>query len=216
MYLYYLIALMEENIAILIADLSGYTALTETHGPVTAADMVETFLTIVDNCLVGDTILHQRVGDEVMIISSSPDQLISTAVMLIQNCFKEHLFLQLHGGLHYGKVLKRNNHYFGSPINLTSRIANKANAGTFWCSSEFINALSNPGMFTFHSKEKHNFKNISEEIGVSELVIENAKVFYIDPICRMLMLEKDNAISHPDEKNIFFCSTSCRDIYLRK
>jgi len=207
---------MEQNIAILIADLSGYTALTETHGPGTAADMVDTFLNIVDNCMVGDTVLHQRVGDEVMLVSSSPDHLISTAVRLIQNCLKEHLFLQLHGGLHYGKVLKRNNHYFGSPINLTSRIANKATTGTFWCSSDFINALSNPGMFTFRAKEKHNFKNVSEEIGVSELIIENVKGFYIDPVCRMLMLETNAAVSHPDEKDVFFCSTSCRDIYLKK
>jgi class 3 adenylate cyclase len=118
---------MEQNIAILIADLSGYTALTETHGPETAADMIDPFLKIVDNCLVGDTILHQRVGDEVMIVSNFPDELISTAIMLIQNCYKQHLFLQLH----YGKVLKRDNHYFGSRINLTSRIAGKANTEEF-------------------------------------------------------------------------------------
>ena len=144
---------MEQNIAILIADLSGYTALTETHGPATAADMIDKFLDIVEDCLVGDSKLHQRVGDEVMIVSTSPDQLISTAIMLIQNCSKEHHFLQVHGGLHYGKVLKRNNHYFGSPVNLTSRIANKANKGTFWCSSGFMNELSNPGHLHFLQKK---------------------------------------------------------------
>jgi hypothetical protein len=30
---------MEQNITILIANLSGYTALTETHGSVVAADL---------------------------------------------------------------------------------------------------------------------------------------------------------------------------------
>ncbi len=30
---------MERNVAILMADLSGYTALTETHGSVSAADL---------------------------------------------------------------------------------------------------------------------------------------------------------------------------------
>jgi class 3 adenylate cyclase len=84
-----------------------------------------------------------------MIVSSSADQLINTALLLIQNCSKEHYFLQLHGGLHYGKVLKRNDHYFGSPVNVTSRIASKANKGTFWCSSEFINQVSNTVQFTF-------------------------------------------------------------------
>lgn len=206
---------MEENIAILIADLSGYTALTETHGPVTAADMIDKFLDIVKDCLAGDSKLHQRVGDEVMIISASPDQLISTAIMLIRNCAKEHHFLQLHGGLHYGKVLIRNDHYFGSPVNLTSRIANKASKGTFWCSSGFVNALSNPRAFTFSPKEKHSFKNISEETDVFELVIENTTSFHIDPVCRMVIHKKENAIPHPEKENILFCSADCLDIYIR-
>ena len=59
---------MEKNLAILIADLSGYTALTEAHGAMSAADLIDTFLKMVDESLVGDSHLHQRRGDEVMII----------------------------------------------------------------------------------------------------------------------------------------------------
>jgi adenylate cyclase len=203
---------MEQNIAILIADLSGYTALTETHGPAIAADMIDKLLDIVEDSLTGDSELHQRVGDEVMIVSTSPDQLVKTATMLIQNCSKEHYFLQLHGGLHYGKVLNRNNHYFGSPVNLTSRIANKASKGTFWCSAEFVNELSDTSAYTFSSKGKHNFKNVSEETDIFELM-ENVNSFYIDPVCRMLIHKKEMAIHHPHEQNIFFCSPDCLGIY---
>ena len=206
---------MEQNIAILIADLSGYTALTETHGPSKAADTVDRFLNITEDCLAGDSKLHQRVGDEVMIVSTTADQLMRTALLLIQNCSKEHLFLQLHGGLHYGKVLKRNDHYFGSPVNLTSRIAGKANKGTFWCSSEFINQLSNEVEFTFSAKGKHSFKNVSEDVDVFELVLENTKLVYIDPVCRMLIHKMDNTIPHPHEQNIFFCSNDCLNIYVK-
>ena len=35
---------MEQNTAILIADLSGYTALTEAHGASTAANTIDKFL----------------------------------------------------------------------------------------------------------------------------------------------------------------------------
>ena len=44
-----------EKIAILIADLSGYSALTETHGAVSAADLIDKYLGIVEDCLVGDS-----------------------------------------------------------------------------------------------------------------------------------------------------------------
>ena len=205
---------MEQNLAILIADLSGYTALTETHGPSTAADMVDKFLNIVKVCLVGDCKLHQCVGDEVVIVSPFPDQLICTAIMLIQNCSNEHHFLQVHGGLHFGKVLVRNGHLFGSPINLTSRIAGKANKGTFWCSSGFVNELSNSSEFTFCTKGKHLFKNVSEETEVFELTLQDPNSIHIDPVCRMLIHNKEKAVPHPSEKNIFFCSPDCLYIYI--
>src|SRR6187431_177061 len=100
---------MEENIAILMADLSGYTALTETHGAASAADLIDRYVEIVEDCLIGDSKLQERVGDEVMIVSSSADFLLSTAALIIKKTSKEENFLQVHGGLHYGSVLKKNN-----------------------------------------------------------------------------------------------------------
>ena len=204
---------MEKNIAILMADLSGYTALTETHGSVAAADLIDKYIGIVENCLVGDSELHERTGDEIMIVSDSPDFLLATALMIGKNTSNEENFLQVHGGLHYGKVLKRANSYFGSTINLTSRIAARANPGTYWCSEEFVTALSNKSVFTLTSKGNHVFKNISKEKEVFELCIENRKAFYIDPVCRMLILDPKNAISHPNEGDKYFCSPNCLKIY---
>jgi class 3 adenylate cyclase/YHS domain-containing protein len=205
---------MEQDIAILMADLSGYTALTETHGSFSAADVIDKYTAIVETCLVGQSHLHQRTGDEVMIVSTSPGDLISTAMMIIQNTSKEDNFLQVHGGLHYGKILKRNNHYFGNTINITSRIVSKATPGTFWCSEAYINALADRTSFTFLPKGKHRFKNISEETEMYELFITGLESFSIDPVCRMLLNKKDNLIPHPAEENIFFCSQNCLNIYI--
>ena len=206
---------MEEHIAILMADLSGYTALTETHGPSGAADLVEKYISIVQGCLVGDSHLHGVVGDEVIIISSSADHLIYTALLLIQHTSKEENFLQVHGGLHYGKILKRNNNYFGTTINLASRITNKAAPGTFWCSGDYVAALSDRAAFTFESKGKHRFKNLSEENEVFELITDHPKAFYIDPVCRMIISNEERAVRHSDLPDIFFCSSGCMDIYNR-
>jgi adenylate cyclase len=205
---------MEKNIAILIADLSGYTALTETHGSVAAADLIDKYIGIVENCLVGDSKLHERTGDEIMIVSSSPDFLLATALMIGTKTSNEENFLQVHGGMHYGKVLKRANSYFGSALNLTSRIAAKANAGAYWCSDDFVNALSDKSVFTLISKGNHFFKNISKEKEVFELGNEDRKTFYIDPVCRMLILDPQNAIPHPNEGDQYFCSPNCLEIYI--
>ena len=200
---------MEKNTAILIADLSGYTALTEAHGALTAADTIDKYINIVLASLKGKSTLHEHVGDEVMIMSDSADDLLNTAISLIANCSKEHRFLQIHGGLHYGKILKHNSHYFGSPLNYTSRIAAKANKGTFWCSSIFINALSNPLAYSFSSKEKQQFKNVTEKIDVFEIVMNETSEYKVDPFCRMLIHDIKNAIPHPYDNSIFFCSNDC-------
>jgi adenylate cyclase len=204
---------MEENIAILIADLSGYTALTETHGASSAADLIDKYMEIVDDCLVGDCKLKERTGDEVMIISRSADFLLSTAAKIITQTSKQENFLQVHGGLHYGTVLKRSNSYFGSAINLTARIAAKANPGTFWCSKDFINALDDKSTCSFQSKGKQKFKNINEEKEVAELQIDNPNNFLVDPVCRMLIVDKEIALEHPKKTGIFFCSQHCLNHY---
>jgi class 3 adenylate cyclase/YHS domain-containing protein len=204
---------MEENISILMADLTGYTALTETHGATSAADLIDRYLEIVEDCLVGDCELKERTGDEVMIVSQSSDFLLSTALRMIKNTSKEDNFLQVHGGLHYGKVLKRGNSYFGSTINLASRIATKANPGTFWCSEEFIGSISDKSLITLKSLGKHSFKNINAENKIAELVNEPSKSFVIDPVCRMQILDKTIAIKHPHDNHLFFCSSGCLDIF---
>ena len=205
---------MEKDTAILMADLSGYTALTETHGSIAAADLIDKYVEIVENCLVGDSEIHERTGDEIMIVSSSPDFLLATALMIGKHTSNEENFLQVHGGLHYGKALKRANSYFGSAINLTSRIAAKANAGTYWCSEDFVNTLSDKSLFTLTAKGKHLFKNVSKEKELFELCTEDRKTFYIDPVCRMLILDPKNAILHPNEGDQYFCSSDCLEIYI--
>jgi len=204
---------MEENIAVLMADLTGYTALTETHGAASAADLIDRYVEIVEDCLIGDSKLQERIGDEVMIVSSSADFLLSTAAMIIKRTLNEENFLQVHGGLHYGRVLKRNNSYFGSAINVTARIAAKASPGTFWSSKEFINALTDKSLFKFQSKGQHRFKNINEEKEMVELVDKQSNLVFVDPVCKMLILDKSIAKQHPEKQELFFCSQACLDTF---
>ncbi|MBK9381422.1 MAG: hypothetical protein IPN39_08830 [Chitinophagaceae bacterium] len=98
---------MEINIAILMADLSGYTAMTEIHGAESAAAMVDRYLTLVNKSLVGDSHLHERIGDQVVIISSHAEQLAYTATFLFEFAHEQEDFLPLHAALHYGPVVKK-------------------------------------------------------------------------------------------------------------
>lgn len=92
-----------------------------------------------------------------MFVSDSPEFLLATALKLAAYIASEENFLQVHGGLHYGKVLKRAGNYFGSALNLVSRIASKAVAGTFYCSDEFVNSITVKSLCTFKSKGNYLF-----------------------------------------------------------
>lgn len=206
---------MEEDIAILIADLSGYTALTETHGSLSAADLIDKYVDIVNASLIGDSRLQERVGDEVLIVSASPDYLLATAELLLQKTQEEYNFLEVHGGLHYGKLLQRKDSYFGSALNLTSRIASQASAGSFLCSEEFMNAISDKSMYKFIPKGKYNFKNVKDEKEVYEISLSKPTHLYIDPICRMIVKKEATSFTHPNKSDILFCSQHCLEAYLQ-
>lgn len=204
---------MEKKLAILMADLSGYTALTETHGALAAADLIDKYFQIVTDCLIGETHLHERTGDEIMIVSGSPTDLLATALLIGTKTSIEENFLRVHGGMHYGNVLQRANSYFGSAVNLAARIAAKANAGTFWCSEEFVNALPKGAALSLLSRGIHSFKNISKAIEVFELSIDDQKTLLIDPVCRMLIQDTRQAVEHPEETDTYFCSPDCLEVY---
>jgi len=206
--------MMEQDLAILIADLSGYTALTETHGASSAADLIDKYVEIVNNSLVGTSRVHERVGDEVMIVSDSADDLLSTAEVLLQNVFREYNFLQVHGARHYGRILQRNNNLFGSALNLTSRIASKAPPGSFLCSKDFLDAVRDKNFYSFRSIGNYNFKNVSEESEVFEIALEKPESLYVDPVCRMLLTDPEKCISHPSQSDLYFCSSNCLEIFM--
>ncbi len=199
-----------------MADLSGYTALTEAHGAMAAADIVDRYVDMVKCCLVGESYLHERIGDEVLIISSSPEDLLSTALVLLQTAHKEENFLLLHGGLHWGKLLQRNNSYFGTAINLAARIASKADRGSIWCSQHFIASLSKPSSVSFTGKGKHQFKNIDGENELYQIEVKDQSELHIDPVCHMLILDEKKAFSHPSFPETYFCSPGCMDLFVNK
>ncbi|MES1181295.1 MAG: hypothetical protein ABUL44_00725, partial [Flavobacterium sp.] len=97
----------------------------------------------------------------------------------------------------------------------TSRIAAKADPGTFWCSEEFADSLSDKSIANLQSKGKHSLKNISEHKELYELKNENNRPVFIDSVCRMVILNTDKAIKHPTNKDVFFCSTACLDIHMK-
>jgi adenylate cyclase len=208
---------MKRMTGIMMADLSGYTAMTEIHGDNAAMKLVEKYLLIGKKSLIGKSVIYEMTGDQLLMISDNADDLGMTAIALKRNAEKKSHFLEIHFGLHYGAVIEKKGHLFGAVVNFTSRILTCAGVSKILCSKEFIKALSHPEQFQFIPQGENSFKNILKTAELFEMlpaVGKSLPQFHIDPICHMRLTVNANMISS-NYKDIeyFFCSESCKILF---
>ena len=204
---------MEEDLAILMADLTGYTAMTHAHGGASAAKIVGKYMQLVDTALVGSAQAVQRIGDQVVIISKNSDDLLATSMNLNKLTSDEHQFLSIHAGIHYGPVFLDNNNLFGSTINIASRIMNVAQRAQILCSRSFLLQLQES--LHFRSIGFHKLKNVVEEFELFELLSKTEyPQLLFDPVCHMqLDPEKENYPVTLADTTFYFCSQHCRGLF---
>lgn len=206
----------QQQLAFLIADLSGYTALTEAHGDLSAANIVERYGEIVQSTLCVDAQLVERVGDEVLIVASNLEGLIETAVSLRAKIVQEPLFPSMHAGLHTGTALKQGNKYFGSALNLTSRVAAYARGDQILCTDDVAVRAQKVAGIEVLPMGRVQFKNIVNPVAIFEIVTgdERREAPVIDPVCRM-QVNRESAPARLPFKNrsFYFCSFECAKIF---
>ena len=193
----------------LIADLAGFTALTDGHGDMTAASIVSRYIEIVNDTLHPDSHLIERTGDEVLIASNNTQSIVETAIHLRHTVERESDFPCVHVGIHTGSALKKDGHYFGRALNLTSRIAAHARGGEILCTEKIVASVQQLIGVQYHSIGQIQFKNISEPVSLYEIIVEGQReeCTAIDPVCHM-HVQPEKATAHIlfEDKMYYFCS----------
>ena len=196
----------------LIADLSGYTALTEAHGNISAAQIVKRYVEIVQECLRKDSQLVETVGDEVLIVGNDAPNLIQLGLHLREKVEKEPNFPAVHIGIHAGYVLQQEGKYFGSAVNVASRTAAHARAGQILCTDSIIELINDAETISYQPLGEVHFKNIVEPIFLFEIAAgPSAQSSNLtDPVCQM-QVKPDTAHGRLNYQgqNYFFCSFEC-------
>lgn len=206
---------MEKEIAILMADLTGYTAMTDVHGGASAAKMVSKYMEIIDAAIHGDTKVIQRIGDQVVMIAEESHDVLETAKELNRLTQEEHHFLSIHAGLHFGKILIENGNLFGSTINIAARIMNVACRGQILCSSIFTDQLPLDSKQFFRSIGIHKLKNLMTHVELFELINAAGSEVHIDPVCHMHIDSTKQSLSSSYQGiTHHFCSEQCKALFL--
>ena len=195
----------------LMADLAGYTALTEAMGAREAADVVSRYVGLAEAALRPPAMLVERVGDEVLIVSDDAVTAVETALALRDAIEAEARFPSVRVGLHSGLVLEQQGRYFGAALNLTARVAAHARAGQILCTDRIADAVKLPTI-DYSALGTVRFRNVLETIAVFEIIerAQHPEASVIDPVCRMHV--------HPDAAparlllagaTYYFCSLEC-------
>ena len=115
------------RVAILFADLAGYTRLTEELGDETAVETVERFIGAVEHTLPDDARVIKSLGDEVMVVGSDAGALTEWAVGFQTLLEGERPLPRI--GIHYGETLYRDGDYYGREVNRAARVVARASGG---------------------------------------------------------------------------------------
>ncbi|HTZ63586.1 MAG TPA: adenylate cyclase regulatory domain-containing protein [Solirubrobacteraceae bacterium] len=115
------------RVAIVFADLAGYTKLTEEAGEAQAVDAVEQFVDRVEHTLPIEARVIKTLGDEVMIVGADAAALTSWAVGLPRELPDGLPAPRI--GIHSGTAIYRDGDYYGREVNRAARVVARAGGG---------------------------------------------------------------------------------------
>src|SRR5918996_347870 len=146
------------RVAIAFADLAGYTRLTEEAGEEEALDVVERFVEEVVVTLPDEARVIKTIGDEVMIVGTDPSTLVDWAVGFQELNAGRRPLPRI--GIHAGEALYRDGDYYGSAVNLASRVGARAAGGEVLVTQPVVEAAGRHPSFAPIGEGK--LKGVSE------------------------------------------------------
>jgi adenylate cyclase len=207
----------EVDVVFLIADLSGYTALTEAHGNISAAYIVTRYMEILEEALEPGVRFVERVGDEALVTGADAASILKTAIRLRGSLEEEPLFPTFHAGIHAGSVLEMDGRYIGKALNLASRLASHARGNQILCTKQVLSRVGNGADIKFRALGPTYFKNIVKPVEIFEVIGGQRKVEanLLDPVCRMQVRPETAPARLPfGGKMYYFCSFDCVKIFV--
>jgi adenylate cyclase len=198
------------------ADLSGFTAMTESHGDDDAAATAIRFGDLARSCLADDVRLVKTIGDAVMLVAPQPAPALQSAIALRSAVQTEPRFPLLRTGIHHGPCVEHDGDYFGAAVNLAARVASHAQAGQLLVTPSVVAAAKAMPRVSVRDLGRATFKNVSSPVNVFEVICPDAAdAITIDPVCRMRVKEVEavGRFVHGGRAYVF-CSDGCARTFL--
>ena len=154
-------ALGQLRVAIAFADIAGYVLFTEQVGDEEALDLVERFVTSVEESLPAGSRVVKNIGDGVMIVGNDPADLTDWAIGF-QEAFGKRVRPRI--GIHFGATIYRDGDYFGRNVNLAARVVARAGAGEVLVTEPVYEAMPRDPKLNFEPIGEVDLKGFLEPV----------------------------------------------------
>jgi adenylate cyclase len=153
------------RLAVGFVDLVGFTPYVEDVASNELAGFVESFEARANDVVAargGRVVKH--IGDEVMFVETDPTTACDIALQLVES-FGGDAGVSPHAGVGFGPLVARGGDYYGSVVNLASRIADLAVPGEVLVTEGVERAALDPdGLLAFEPAGRRSLKGFAEPI----------------------------------------------------
>lgn len=146
------------------ADLVGFTRLGEELPPADLEQLANRLAELARDVAVGPVRFIKTIGDAVMFVSTDTAALLDAALALIESAAADETLPRLRVGIGYGSAVSRAGDWFGSPVNLASRVTAVARPGAVLVSESARDQIGDDSRFRWSFAGVKSLKNISSEV----------------------------------------------------
>jgi adenylate cyclase len=151
------------KIAVAFADLAGFTRLGEALPPQELEHVASRLADLARDVAVNPVRFIKTIGDAVMLVCADPVPLLNAALDLVAIAAKEDL-PRLRVGVASGEAVSSAGDWFGSPVNVASRVTGVARAGTVLVAETAREAIGDAAGFDWSVVGSRHLKGISGEL----------------------------------------------------
>jgi adenylate cyclase len=152
------------QVTVAFADLVGFTRLGEVVSPEELGQLAGRLAHLARDMTAPPVRFIKTIGDAVMLVCPEPAPLLDVVLKLVDAVDTDNDFPRLRAGVASGMAVSRAGDWFGSPVNVASRVTAVARPGTVLAADSAWEAVGDTGEFHGSFAGPRRLKGIKGEV----------------------------------------------------
>ncbi|WAJ43979.1 adenylate/guanylate cyclase domain-containing protein [Mycobacterium sp. Aquia_216] len=152
------------EVTVAFADLVGFTRLGEVVSPEELGQLASRLAGLARDVTAPPVRFIKTIGDAVMFVCPEPAPLLDVVLKLVEAVDTDNDFPRLRAGVSSGMAVSRAGDWFGSPVNVASRVTGVARPGTVLVAESVWDVVGESGEFSASFAGARRLKGVKNEV----------------------------------------------------